>query len=400
LILLRFSLGKLIFCLPGKRLFSSHNGPIHGEEDMQPFAHRRETLSSCLVEEALDCLLISNPINVSYLTNFSGETSSLLLGKNRSLLVSDARFTEQLAEECPGLETFIRPPTQRPLNAVGAMIDKLGYRNIGFESAHVTVAELDGLRQLVPAANWKGATDRVETLRAVKDEHELQEIRQAITIAEKAFTVLCALIGPDDTEQELCDALESYLRKAGGKGASFPSIIASGARAALPHAPPTGQRVGEAELLLIDWGAAGRFYKSDLTRVVDTRRNGSFVGDGSRLESIHAVVRKSQLAALAAVRPGVKAHDVDAAARKVLGEAGYSLDHGLGHGIGLQVHEAPGLRPNSETLLVPGMVITIEPGVYVPGWGGIRIEDDVLVTSDGCEVLSHLSRDLTPVFGP
>ncbi len=366
---------------------------------MQQFARRRDMLAHCLGEEELDCLLISNPINVGYLTNFSGDTSYLLVSKDRTLLVSDARFTEQLAEECPGLETFIRPPTQRPLNAVAETIDKAGHRNVGFESAAMTVAELDGMRQLVPAANWKGVTDRVERLRAVKDEFELREIRQAIAIAEKAFTVLCALIGPDDTEQDLCDALESYLRKAGGKGASFPSIVAAGPRAALPHAPPTRQRVGESELLLIDWGAAGRFYKSDLTRVVDTRRNGSFAKDGSRLEMIHALVLKAQEAAINTLRPGVKAHDVDAAARKVLSDAGYSLDHGLGHGIGLQVHEAPGLRPHSETILVPGMVITIEPGVYVPGWGGIRIEDDVLITPDGCEVLSHLSRDLLPVFG-
>src|SRR4051812_31117947 len=122
---------------------------------MQPFARRRESLARCLVEEGLDCLLISNPINVSYLTNFSGDTSYLLLSNNRALLVSDARFTEQLAEECPGLETFIRPPTQRPLNAVAATIDQLGHRNVGFESANVTVAELDGLRQLVPSASWK-----------------------------------------------------------------------------------------------------------------------------------------------------------------------------------------------------------------------------------------------------
>lgn len=365
---------------------------------MDHFARRRETLARSLTEEGLDAYLISSPVNVSYLTGFSGDSSYLLLGRTRTLLVSDARFTVQLAEECPGLETCIRPPSQRPLSAVAASLDKLGHRNVGFESAALTVAEFEGLKQLAGSVSWKASADRVEQLRMVKDDVELLAIREAITVAEKAFTAFCATIGPDDSEVALCDAMESFLRKAGGKGSSFPPIIASGPRAALPHAPPTGQRAGGGDHLLVDWGAAGPFYKSDLTRVLDTRRNTAFTKDGSRLEQVHAIVARAQLAAIGLVRPGAKAHDIDAAARQVIGEAGYTFDHGLGHGIGLQVHEGPTIRPNSETLLVPGMVFTIEPGIYVPNWGGVRIEDDVLVTPDGCEVLSHLPRELTAVF--
>jgi Xaa-Pro aminopeptidase len=366
--------------------------------DPEPCLRRRELLARSLAEEGLDAYLISSPINVSYLTGFSGDTSYLILSRDRVVLVSDPRFTVQLSEECPGLESYIRPPSQRPLNAVAQTIDKLGYRNVGFESASLTVADFDMLKHLVETINWKGEADRVEKLRMVKDEFELRAIREAITIAEKAYTAFCAMIGPEDSEQELCDVMEGFLRKAGGTGSSFPPIIAAGPRAALPHAPPTSQSAGSFEMLLVDWGAAGRFYKSDLTRVLDTRRNGALTRDNGRLEQVHAVVAQAQAAAIRLVRPGVKAQEVDAAARQVIAEAGYSFDHGLGHGIGLQVHEGPAVRPHSETPLVAGMVFTIEPGVYIPGWGGIRIEDDVLVTPDGCEVLSHLPRELVPVF--
>ena len=368
---------------------------------MDPFAPRRDNLARCLIDEGLDCLLVSSPVNVSYLTNFSGDSSYLIVSKDRCVLVSDARFTEQLEEECPGLETYIRPPTQRPLNAVAETLKKLGYHTVGFESSALTVAEFDAIRVLAPTLDWKGNGERVEKLRMVKDETELAQIREAILIAERAFTVLCNLIGPDDTEQELCDAVEGFLRKAGGKGSSFPPIIAAGPRAALPHAPPTGRRVGAEDLVLVDWGASGRFYKSDLTRVLDTRRNGASRSDDTKLAEVHRTVVAAQKAAIAAVKPGVKGHDVDAIARQVIADAGYGeyFGHGLGHGIGLQVHEGPSLRPSSDSLLTPGMVVTIEPGIYLPGWGGVRIEDDILVTPDGCEVLSHLSRELTPVFG-
>jgi Xaa-Pro aminopeptidase len=368
---------------------------------MDNFARRRERLVSSLPSVELDAHLISSPVNVSYLTGFSGESSHLVLIRDRALLVSDPRFTEQLAEECPGLETHIRPPTKITLAAVAEVIVGLGLRRIGFESTALNVAEWEALKELLPAVQWKGATDRVERLRMVKDESEVKQIREAIDIAERAFTVLCALLRPDDSEIALCDALEGYVRRAGGRGTCFPSIIAVGPRAALPHAPPTERTVGEGELLLVDWGVSGRFYKSDLTRVLDTRRSGALAPAArGRLEEVHAVVDRARERAIRTVHPGVKAEEVDTAARAEIAEAGFGdyFGHGLGHGIGLQVHEGPALRPRSQTVLEPGMVFTIEPGVYLPGWGGVRIEDDVLVTPDGCEVLSHLPRALTRVF--
>jgi Xaa-Pro aminopeptidase len=365
---------------------------------------RRERLARCLDEEGLDALLLTGMVSVSYLTGFSGDSSVLVLTRDRSLLVSDPRYVGQLADECPGLPTHIRPPAQKLPEAVAEVLTRLGSRSVGFESAAMTVAEHETLRGLAPAVEWKGAPGRVEKLRLVKDPSEVAQIRDAIDVAERAFAAFRALLRPEDREIDLFHAMEHYIRQAGGQGTAFPSIVEVGERAALPHAPPTGRAVGTGGLLLVDWGARGPFYRSDLTRVLDTRKTATFSGPGGgrsaaagpQLEEIHAVVARAQEAAIRAIRPGVVAKDVDAIARGVISEAGYGdyFGHGLGHGIGLDIHEGPALRPHSETALEAGMVVTVEPGIYLSGWGGVRIEDDVLVTPEGCEVLTHVPRDL------
>jgi Xaa-Pro aminopeptidase len=370
-------------------------------------AQRRERLSQTVAAEGLEALLVSNPINVTYLTGFSGESSFLVLGRERVLLVSDSRFTKQIAEECPGLETQIRPPAQSVHQATAQVLTKLGIRSVGFESAHLTVGEWETLRELAPTIAWKPGRDRVEKLRAVKDASEVAQIREAIRIAERAFNAFCALIRPEDSEKALSDALEQYVRRCGGRCTSFPSIVAADERSALPHAPPTERTVEGAELLLVDWGASGRFYKSDLTRILVPRKNSAFAPGGSgaqgetKLDHIYAVVLQAQRQALDKIRPGVKGHEVDAEARSVITDAGFGdfFGHGLGHGLGLQVHEDPGLRPNSAAVLEAGMVVTVEPGIYLPGWGGVRIEDDVLVTPAGSEVLTSVPKELPLSIG-
>jgi Xaa-Pro aminopeptidase len=366
---------------------------------MGPFAQRCDQLARLLLDEQLSALLISNPVNVTYLTGFTGDSSALVLARDRPpLLVSDPRYVGQLADECPGLATHIRPPTQKLDAAIAEVFSKLGCTSVGFESNALTVAEYEALREAAPALSWKPGADRVEQLRQVKDTSELAEIRQAIAIAERAFTVFRALLRPDDREKDLADAMESYVRRAGGRSTCFTPIVEVGERSALPHAHLTDRAVHTGAMLLVDWGVTGpRLYKSDLTRVLDARTTSTFSQDGGHsLDDVHAVVLRAQEAAFAAIRPGVQAQAVDAAARGVIAEAGYGdyFNHGLGHGIGLEVHEAPAIRPRSETVLQPGMIFTIEPGIYIPGWGGVRLEDDVLVTPDGCEVLSHVPRRL------
>jgi Xaa-Pro aminopeptidase len=364
-------------------------------------AYRRQRLAQSLTAEGTEALLVSSPMNVTYLTGFSGESSFLVLGRERVLLVSDARFTKQIAEECPGLEAHIRPPEQSVHQATAAVLTKLGFRTIGFETSHLTVGEWESLREGAPAVTWKPCRDLVEKLRAVKDLSEVDEIRQAIHIAERAFDAFCALLRPEDSEKDLRDALEHYVRRCGGSGTSFPSIVAVGERAALPHAPPTDRTIHGAELLLVDWGASGRFYKSDLTRILVSRKNPAFApgSNGKRsatkLGQIYDVVWRAQRGAIKRIRPGVKGQEVDAEARRVIAEAGFGdfFGHGLGHGVGLQIHEAPSLRPSSDVVLEAGMVVTVEPGIYLPGWGGVRIEDDVLITPEGCEVLTSVPND-------
>jgi Xaa-Pro aminopeptidase len=366
------------------------------------YLRRRRDLARRLAPAGLDALLVSHPVNVTYLTGFSGEASYLIVGRKQTLMVSDGRFTTQLVEECPGLAVHIRPPSQTTVPEVAKVLTDLGFRKVGCESSHLTVADFDWLKGLAPTMDWAPAKGWVEAQRAVKDAGEIEQIRAAIGVAERAFKAFKVSLGPDDTEKQLADRMEQLIRQVGGAGTSFPTIVGVGSRSGLPHAPLTDARVMSADFLLVDWGAVGRFYKSDLTRMIVTRRSWFRPAparpprDDLKFAKVYGTVLAAQAKAIAAIRPGAKARDVDAAARTVIADAGYgaAFSHGLGHGLGLQVHEAPFLRASSDDVLAAGMVVTVEPGIYLEGWGGARIEDDVLVTPDGREVLTTLPRDL------
>ena len=366
---------------------------------MSVFASRRERLWQQAGEEGLDLLLITNPINITYLTGFSGDSSHFILAKSKPLFVSDGRFKAQIEEECPGLEAFIRGPGLALPDATIAQLDAFSPRTIGCESGHLTIADFETLKDGVKTADWKPAQDRVEKLRRVKDAGEIAQIREAIRMAEKAFEIFRAMLRPDDTEKDLTDAMESYVRRVGGKETAFAPIVAVGPRAALPHAPASLHQVKENPLLLIDWGAQGAFYKSDLTRVLWTYNNGAFPGGrnpSDKLQAVYAVVAEAQRRAIAAMTPGASSKDVDTIARGYIADQGYGefFNHGLGHGFGLQIHETPFFRPNVDVILEAGMVVTCEPGIYLPGEFGVRIEDDVLITPDGPEILTHCPREL------
>lgn len=355
---------------------------------------RRESLAKTLKADRLDALLISSFVNVSYLTGFSGDDSTFLLAKDRAIVLSDGRYQDQLAQECPDLEVKIRPVGQLMVSAIAETVSALGIRRLGFEASALSVADFEELRGKLPGIELVATQGRVEALRAIKDKDEVAAIREAIGFAERAFAMLRAGLRAGETEKDTADALEGYLRRCGATAASFPPIVAVGPRAALPHARPTEDaKIGQADFVLVDWGATGRPYKSDLTRVLVTGKV------TPKFEKVYRTVLEAQGRAIAAIRPGVKADAIDAEARSVIEEAGFGrfFNHGLGHGLGLEIHEAPRLRKESDVTLQPGMVITVEPGIYLPGWGGIRIEDDVLVTPDGCEVLSHVPKSLDSV---
>src|SRR5262245_3705720 len=361
---------------------------------MTPFVRRRKELSRAVKDARLDALLVAKPVNVSYLTGFTGDSSFCVITPKRAILVSDDRFRTQIETECPDIETHIRGHDRNTFQAVGDVVKKLGLRDVGVESSGVTLEDFDKLKEQCPTANLTGTTGHVEKLRAIKDNAEVEQIRTAIRVAEQGFTALRATMRSGDTEKELADLLDHYVRRAGGDGLGFPPIVGAGERSALPHCPVSDRRVGESPFVLVDWGAKAGLYHSDLTRVLWSPGVRRSRGVESKLQSVYTVVLQAQTRAIAALRPGVSVKVVDAAARAHIDGAGYGkyFTHGLGHGIGLEIHESPQVRSNSDDVLAAGMVVTIEPGIYLPGFGGVRIEDDVLVTPDGPEVLTSVPR--------
>ncbi len=352
---------------------------------------RRQHLIAAFDNLDLDGLLVSSETNVGYLTGFTGDSSTLIVARSQSQILSDGRFTTQLSQECPGLDAIIRPIGQPMSDAIAGVARSLGIKRLGFESHVLTVAEFESLSSAASDLTLVATQGIVETLRMIKDADEIAQIREAVQIAETSFAQLRAWLKPGVTEKAAADFLEAAMRENGATGASFPPIVAFGPNAALPHARPDPRSVlGVDDLVLVDWGATGRPYKSDLTRVLATGKV------ASKFESVYRAVLEAQLRAIDAIHPGVRAQVVDLAARNVITHAGYgpNFNHSVGHGIGRDVHEAPVLRSVTETELRPGMVVTVEPGIYLPGWGGVRIEDDVLVTETGCEVLSRVPKTI------
>ena len=367
---------------------------------MDRYETRRRKLLKSLKRAAgtAEAMLISDVLNVTYLTGFTGEDSGLLVfvnsGKFETVLVSDSRFTTQISEECPGIEVVIRPKNQTLVQAVAKLLksDKIG--RLAIEGESMTIAEHGRLQdvlggvELLPTGGPLGGL--VEKLREIKDKDEIACIREAVWYAEKSFEVLKATLQPEKTEKQVADELEHQYRLFGARDRGFPTIVGVGPRAALPHAMPGNTKIGESDFVLIDWGADARMYKSDLTRVLVTGKI------SAKLKRIHEVVLEAQTRAIAAMRPGAMSDDIDRKARSVIEKAGFGprFGHGLGHGLGMFIHETPRLAVNNPVPLKAGMVITVEPGIYLPGWGGVRIEDDILITRDGHEVLTSVPRSL------
>ena len=355
---------------------------------MNRMYQRRKKLLRLLRNTDADSILITNFTNVTYLTGFTGDDSFLLLTPDNAILLSDSRFEEQLDEECPDLERVIRGRSTSMMDAVAKVVKKAKLSRIAIEAQSMSVSLLDSLSTKLPKVEFFPSKGLVEELRSIKDASEIDEIRFAIMCAEKAFGVVRASLRPETTEKQVVDELERQVRLFGAKRTSFSPIVGVGPRAALPHAPPSDRQIGEGDAVLIDWGALGRLYVSDLTRVLVTGKI------SPKLERIYRVVLKANLAGIAAIRPGAVLEDVDKAARRVIEKAGFSrfFTHGLGHGIGLEVHEGIRFSQGQKGKLKAGMVVTVEPGIYLRGWGGVRIEDDVLVTRTGHEVLSTIGK--------
>lgn len=358
---------------------------------------RQDKLLNLIHEAEVDALLVTGVSNVRYLTGFSGDSSALLIGPSVRVLISDSRYQTQIAEECPGLESDIRTQKTKAHDQLAAVIAKARPRKLAIESHILSAQELGKFKEAIEKTDAgksieiKPLAEMVEKLRQIKDDEEIAETRLAIRIAERAFIAMKATLTGELTERQVAHELEHTMRRLGADRSAFEPIVAVGDRSALPHYRSGGRRIHESSFLLVDWGAAlPSGYRSDLTRVLATDTV------PRQLQELHGVVLKAQLAGIAAIRPGAKLVDVDSAARRVIEEAGYGdfFGHGLGHGIGLHIHEEPRMNSVAEGELHVGNIVTVEPGIYLPNIGGVRIEDDVLVTPDGHEVLSCLPKEL------
>lgn len=350
---------------------------------------RAERLADAVDEAGLDVLLITDLVNVGYVTGYSGSNGIALVGPRTRTFVTDFRYVEQAEVEVHSSFQRLRASLDL-LDAVDGALPE-GQLRLGFEDSHMSVRQHARLRELLPdRVELVGADGIVEGLRAVKEPEEIERIRAASALADAAFERLIrdGLVGR--TEREVAIALEADMRDRGAQRPSFETIVAAGPHGALPHAQPREVEIKAGQLVVIDWGAELDGYCSDCTRTVAT-------GDlGEEARQAYELVLEAQLAGLGAVRAGEDARAVDAVARAVIADAGHGerFGHGLGHGVGLAVHEGPRLSQRSDDGLVAGNVVTVEPGVYVPGEFGVRIEDLVVVTDDGCDILTSIPKHL------
>jgi Xaa-Pro aminopeptidase len=355
-----------------------------------PFEARRRLIADGLADRKLDALVVSLSPNLRYLSGFTGSNGMLLVTKEQSMLFTDSRYRIQAAQETSCTVRISKGPVLLDLSAA---IARVKVRRIGYEPARMTCEYFESLKgrlplngSLVPAGGW------IEELRMVKSADELAVIRRSVQLNSQAFESTVARVKPGMREQDLAAELEHRMRRLGAEKPSFDTIVAGGAHSALPQAQPGKARL-DGGLVVVDMGSMVDGYASDMTRMLH-------VGTpGTKAKRMYRAVLEAQLAAIDVVRPGARTAGVDAAARKVL--KGYGLDqaftHSTGHGLGLEIHEPPRLGKKDKLRLRAGMAITIEPGVYLEGFGGVRIEDTVVVTEHGCEILTPTPKDLRVV---
>lgn len=350
---------------------------------------RIDKLRAELAARDLDAFLVTDILNVCYLSGFTGSTAVALITKSDSILITDFRYAEQAESECPGMR--LQLVESHWVAGAPEAIESCHAQCVGFESHGLSFHDWMELSAVVSGVHFLAQDDLVGQLRYIKDDGEINLIKEAARIADLAYDHISGVLKPGIRECEIALELEHFMRQQGAEKEAFDSIVASGPRSALPHGKSTGRGIGIGDMVVMDYGAKYQGYHSDITRTV-------MLGspDGKQ-QQIWNIVREAQEIAIAAVRPGISGGDVDAVAREYITSRGHGehFGHGLGHGLGLDIHDGRILGRRSETVLEPGMVVTVEPGIYIPGWGGVRIEDDVLVTESGAEVLTKAPKTLS-----
>jgi Xaa-Pro aminopeptidase len=351
-------------------------------------ALRRNRLVERLPDLGVDALVVSHPPNVRYLTGFSGSNGQALVSAAGSVFLTDGRYTEQSRREVPDLERVTYASKRLPA-ALLELCRRLGVERLGFESASVSHETWSTWSEALEGVELAPVTGTVERLRWVKDPEEVRLIELAQEATDQAFDALLGGLAVGLTERQVARLVEDAMHRAGADGVAFATIVAFGENAAEPHHEPTHRALREGDAIKVDMGAMVGGYHADMTRTI------AFGAPPPELRKVHDVVREAQQAAMDALRAGVVGRDVDAAARNAIAGHGYEpFDHGLGHGVGLEIHEGPGLGTTSDDELPAGAVVTVEPGVYLPGVGGVRIEDVVEVTAEGCRPIPTSTREL------
>ncbi len=352
------------------------------------FGKRREQLFRTLKERKLPNLLVTCPYNVTYLTGFTGEDGYLFANQGEVTILSDARYEEQLQQECPNDDVFIRGATISMIDATASWLASQKLHSVCVESQTITLAQWEKLVGQVKGIPFSTSSGVIEQLRERKDPSEIDAIERAISFAERSFVSVQAMLTGDMTEKAVADQIEFSIRRLGGTGSAFKSIVGVGARAALPHGRPSSKRIEEAPFVLIDWGAKENLYLSDITRMIITGKT------NAKFHQVYQSVLSAQEAAIRAIRPGIMMSEIDGIARGIIEQAGFGkrFTHSLGHSFGLQIHESVRLAKGQDRTLQPDMIVTVEPGIYIPGVVGVRIEDDVLVTKTGNRVLTSLPK--------
>ncbi len=349
---------------------------------------RIEAVREFLKKNDLDGLLVTKQQNWQYLSGFTGTNAVLIITTDDQYLITDFRYLEQAAEQAGGFH--IIKPFALVEDAVADQVKKLGLNRLGFEDDHLTYHLYSVYKEKLPGVALVPLHETVEKIRWVKDQEEIACLKRAAGITDEAFDNILDFIKPGVRESELALEIEYFMRRKGAQKSAFEIIVASGPRAALPHGVASDKKLVPGEFVVIDFGAVVDGYHADMTRTVVLGRA------DEQHRKIYDLVLRAQEKALEVLKPGVRCSAVDLAARDLISVEGYGANfgHGLGHSVGLEIHEKPAFTPKDETVLQPGMVLTVEPGIYLSGWGGVRIEDLILVTTDGIEILSKSPKNL------
>jgi Xaa-Pro aminopeptidase len=351
--------------------------------------NRIRKLQNILKKENLDLLLVTSLPNVRYLSGYTGTNGLVLVSPHGSLFLTDFRYKEQAREQVKNLKVMV-VERELILSLPALNLFKPKRLKLGFESNHLNCGTHRKLKNLLPYCLLVPTENLIESLSVKKNQNEIDKIKKAASITDRVFYEILDLVKPQTKEQDLAAEIEYRFKKHGSSAPFFETIVASGKRSALPHGVASSKKVEKGDLVTLDMGAVYDGYTADMTRTV-------VVGKANKLQKkVYNIVLKAQKEAISKVKPKIKACDLDKVARDIIKWTGYGkyFGHGLGHGIGGIIHAGPAINPRNQQFLEAGMVITIEPGIYIPNWGGVRIEDDVLITKKGCEILTKADKNL------